>query len=79
MTTSEYEKAIEDGLNHLRALRDDIRVRIHLGTMDAKDAWTSLEPQIDHAERLAKDASHAASTAVHEAVERLRAFSSSLK
>lgn len=77
--TTDYERTISEGLNHLRALRDDIRVRIHLGSMDAKDAWTSLEPQIDHVEQLAKDASHTASVALREALERVRAFSASLK
>jgi hypothetical protein len=37
--------------NELRRLVDEIRVRIHLGAMDVKDAWKRLEPRVAELER----------------------------
>jgi hypothetical protein len=32
------------GYESLAELRDDLKVRIHLGEMDARDQWQKLEP-----------------------------------
>jgi hypothetical protein len=46
----------------LRRLADEIRVRIHLAGMDAKDAWTKLEPRVKEVEqRFARATGEAAS------------------
>jgi hypothetical protein len=37
--------------NELKRLRDEIRLRIHLGEMDARKAWQKLEPRIDRLDR----------------------------
>ena len=37
----------------LHRLADEIRVRIHLAGMDAKDAWHKLEPKLREFERKA--------------------------
>jgi len=36
-------------LKPMQRLRDEIRLKMHLASMDAKDEWNRLEPQIDHA------------------------------
>ncbi len=33
------------GYENLAQLRDDLRVRIHLGEMDLRDEWEKLEPK----------------------------------
>lgn len=33
------------GYENLAQLRDDLKVRIHLGEMDARDEWQKLEPK----------------------------------
>lgn len=33
----------------LKALRDELRLKMHLAGMDLKTEWEKLEPQIDHA------------------------------
>ena len=40
----------------LHRLADEIRVRIHLASMDAKDAWHRLEPKLRDFERKAESA-----------------------
>lgn len=47
----------DKALGRLRTLRDDIRVRIHLGGMDLQDTLRDLEARMDTAERTAKHAS----------------------
>ncbi len=38
----------------LRRMADEIRVRIHLGGLDAKDAWAKLETKLHELEGRAK-------------------------
>ncbi len=33
----------------VRALRDEVRLKLHLAGMDLKQEWENLEPQIDRA------------------------------
>jgi hypothetical protein len=58
---------LQHRLDDLRKLRDEIRVKLHLGEMDARDAFKKLEPAVDKAEHevthLAKDAAGAVSNA----------------
>jgi hypothetical protein len=50
---------IAKALTRLRTLRDEARVKIHLGSMDARDAWGRLEPRLLEAERAAEHVSQA--------------------
>lgn len=60
----------------LRELREEVRVRLHLGGLEVKDEWRRLEPRLEETlERATKEvthASHKAITEVTEAVRRLR-------
>lgn len=38
----------------LRRIADQIRVKVHLAGMDAKDAWAKLEPRLHKYERKAE-------------------------
>jgi hypothetical protein len=40
----------------LRGLADQIRVKIHLAGMDARDSWNRLEPRLNDYERKAERA-----------------------
>lgn len=33
----------------VRALRDEVKLKLHLANMDLKDEWAKLEPQLEHA------------------------------
>jgi hypothetical protein len=39
---------------NLRRMADEIRVKIHLAGMDAKDTWAKLEPKLHEFERKAE-------------------------
>ena len=67
-------------LEGLRATRDELRVRVHLGKLDAQDQWEQIEKQWQHVEsklnlagetgrEVAEDIGEAASVAVEEMKE----------
>lgn len=43
-------------LDHLRRMADEVRVKIHLAGMEAKDAWNELEPKLRELEHRAEAA-----------------------
>ena len=77
-TTTELKNEIEKGLSQLQTLRDEIRVKLHLGGMDVKDEWNKIEPYVLDAEKKASEVSEATKTAVQDAVGKLKKLRSSL-
>jgi hypothetical protein len=75
---AELKDDVKRGLDHLRALRDEVRVRLHLAGMQAKDEWNKLEPRLLEVEHAAREASEASRRAVAEAVESLKKLRDSL-
>ncbi|MCC6215177.1 MAG: hypothetical protein IT376_09930 [Polyangiaceae bacterium] len=65
-------------IDEMAQLRDEIRVRLHLGGMDARDEWYRLEERVDAVEltveRAADDAAEATRGLVHELRRSLRSF-----
>ena len=41
---------LHDEAQELQKLRDELRVQMHLGKLDAQELWDQLEKQWDHAE-----------------------------
>jgi len=67
------------GLSSLQTLRDEIRVRVHLAGLEAKDKWSELETHLLTVEDAAKGAAEGSRERIGEALEKLRAFRASLK
>lgn len=67
----------------LHRLADEIRVRIHLAGMDAKDAWQKLEPKLREFERKAEASTGKLGDEVakwgHELKEQARRITDQLK
>jgi len=65
----------ESGLQELRTMRDEIRVRLHLAGKEARDRWEKyLEPYVDQIESKIKDLSDGSMTdSVRDAIDRARA------
>ncbi len=74
--TQDLKSELEKSAHALRELREEVRVRLHLGAMDVKDEWHRLEPRLEATlERAGRDISDASRTAiiqVTDAVRRLR-------
>jgi hypothetical protein len=66
MEKNDLNQQIDHLLGRLRTLRDEIRVRSHLGSMELHDARRELETRLDEAERTAKQASAAVLAALRE-------------
>jgi hypothetical protein len=78
-TTKEDLKAeLDKTVAALQTLRDEARVKVRLAGMDAKDRWNKLEPEIEKAERAAKEAGDAAHQAATKGLHSLKDFLKSL-
>jgi hypothetical protein len=50
-----------------RRLADELQVRIHLASMDARDRWHELEPRVDQLEKaVVRSGEHVGDVVVHE-------------
>ncbi len=74
--TQDLKSELEASANHLRELGDEVRVQIHLGSLDLKDEWRRLEPRLaatlERATQEVTDASRSAIVEVTDALRRLR-------
>jgi len=77
-TAAALKEEVKKGLDHLRTLRDEVRVRLHLAGMEARDEWNKLEPHLFEVEQAAHEASETSRRAVADAVERLKKLRASL-
>ena len=67
------------GVDLLRTLRDEIKVKLHLAGMDAKDQWAKLEPELSKVERAADQATEASKKLLDETLKRLKSIRDSLR
>lgn len=76
--TSSVRQKLRSSLADLQTLRDEIRLKLHLMGMDAKDAMRDLEPRIDRieheVEHAGDDAVGRIATALERIVKSLRAL-----
>jgi hypothetical protein len=78
-TKHEVRKNINEAIDDLEQLADEVRVKIHLANMDAKQLWDQkLEPRLAEARRHAEEATAASQAAVEETVKAFRDFAHSL-
>jgi hypothetical protein len=70
---------IRRALDEVKRLRDEVRVRIHLAGMDAKDAWHKLEPRIDKLDRQLDAAGTRVSVELKAALEQARSSIKALR
>ena len=71
MDTQNLKTEIDKQIALLDTLRDDVRVRIHLAGMEAKDAFEKLEHE---AKTLKREATESARSAITSISERLKAL-----
>jgi hypothetical protein len=77
-TTTELKKEIEKSLSLMRTLRDEVRVKLHLAGMDAKDEWNKLEPRLDEIEQAATAFTESTRAAVADAIKEVSKLRSKL-
>lgn len=69
---------VKETIETLQMMRDEIRVKLHLAGMDAKDKWKTIEPKVDKVEGWLKDASQVSKDALHEVVNEVKSFRDSI-
>lgn len=62
----------ESMLPDLRRMADEIRVRIHLAGLEAKDAWAKLEPKLHELEHKATSAGERVKDQLSELAQKLK-------
>jgi hypothetical protein len=67
------KQEFKGALSELHSLADEVRLQVHLGGMEAKDAWKQLEPKILEFERRVEAASAAAASELRATGGDLRA------
>jgi hypothetical protein len=77
-TEASLQSEINKGRELIRSLRDEVRLKLHLASMDVKEEWRTLEPYLIEVERTVGEATEATSAAVSEAVRRISRLHSSL-
>ncbi len=66
-------------LEALRTLRDEIRLQIHLGSVEVKQRWRDIEPDLEKAAKLTEDANRATIDFSKELLGKVREIASLLK
>jgi hypothetical protein len=79
MATPDLKAEMMKSLELLRTLRDEVRVQMHLGGLEAKRRWSELEPRLEQVEQAARDVTEASRVAVGEAVKSLKELRDSLR
>ncbi len=67
------------GVDLLKTLRDEIKVKLHLAGMDVRDQWAKLEPELSKVERAAEQATESSKKLMDDALNRLKALRDSLR
>jgi hypothetical protein len=74
--TEQLNEDIRKLKGELLELRDQVRVRLHLGAMDAREAFAAIERDID---KLGTTATQASQRAWQGALARLKAIAAALR
>jgi hypothetical protein len=77
--TKKEALSFDEGLESLRRLRDEIRLELHLASMEAKDTWKKLEPRLGELERAARTTTQASRAAVNTLLHELAVLRDQLK
>jgi hypothetical protein len=73
-TKTELREELKKSVAALQTLRDEVRVKLHLATLEAKAEWNKLEPHLLDLERAAEEATEASRHAVDEAIKKVKSF-----
>jgi hypothetical protein len=78
-TTHDLKAEMKKSLELLATLRDEVRVQLHLGGLDAKKRWDDLQPQLHTVERAAREATDASHKLVSDSVKALEDLRASIR
>ena len=82
--TNDVKNEVTKGLEKLTTLRDEVKLHIHLASLDAKQEWNDkLEPRINEVSNEVATGAHTASdaskAAIHDLVTKVEGFYAKLR
>jgi hypothetical protein len=66
-------------MTDLTTLGDEVRLKVHLGSMDAKDTWAKLEPRLQQLQERAATATSSVKQELKDSAQELKAEVHDLK
>jgi hypothetical protein len=78
-TVHEIEENLKKSFQLLKTLRDEIRVELHLGSMEAAQKWDSLEKQLASIQNFVRNATSESRQAVGSTVKTFKLLQGSLR
>jgi hypothetical protein len=79
MSQQDAREQIRNRMDELRTIRDEIRVDLHLASMDLKDEWRELERQLPEPAAALEQLKGATSEALDRLAVELRRFRDRLR
>lgn len=67
------------GLTDLQTARDEIKLKLHLAGMDAKQAWHDLEPRLGQLEKQVSDTTAETAEAAQRVIDELKSSFAELR
>ena len=73
--SEDVKSEVNKGIQQLGTLRDEVKLHLHLASLDAKQEWNEkLEPRINELQSSAQHMSDASRVAVTDLVKRVEQF-----
>jgi len=80
MHTHPIKEEVDKNIERLETLRDEVKVRLHLASLDAKKEWDeTLSPKLLEVERSAKHITESTRSTAKELVAKLEDFLARLR
>ena len=77
---NDVKNEVTKGIEKLTTLRDEVKLHIHLASLDAKQEWNDkLEPKINEMSTTAHTATDASKAAIHDLVTKVEGFYAKLR
>jgi hypothetical protein len=78
--SEDVKNEVTKGLEKLTTLRDEVKLHLHLASLDAKQEWNDkLEPRINEVQSTAHQVGDASRAAVHDLLTRVEGFYAKLR
>ena len=78
--TEDVKTEVSKGVARLGTLRDEVKLHLHLASLDAKQEWDDkLEPRINEMQSTAHQMSDASRAAVGDLIKRVEGFYEKLR
>jgi hypothetical protein len=80
MHANQIKEEVDKNIQRLETLRDEVKVRLHLASLDAKKEWDeTLSPKLLEVEQTAKSITESGRSAAMELVAKLEDFLARLR